>query len=245
MRIEHQSGGSNSWRTPPDFLQGLGINFALDCAADAPNVAPRFLTDAWVQAFHEDYPGSTPEQAIHADRVGAAGVAAWQVSGDGDRHSDPAVAAHPLRDIPIVWMHAYTNPHGMRVGDVEYKTLNRGGSARVSLTKITDNSDVAFPSVEDYAPVVAVNGLGERALEQQEILTHHVRAQIGHMLETEPLQQGDGGAVVGRGDIGNLVKAAVVPVLDVEAHEGERHVRLAHFRKQRTPVMPEHAMFRP
>ncbi len=115
------------------------------------------LTDAWAQSFWEDYPSSAPDQEVHLDRVEAAGVTPWQVTSDGDEQSDVAVAAHPVRNIPIVWVHAYTNTHGLPVGDVEYMALNRDGSTSIPRTKITDNSGATFPSVEDYGPTVAVN----------------------------------------------------------------------------------------
>jgi len=115
------------------------------------------LTDAWAQSFHEDYPNPTPDKEIYLDRVGAAGVTPWQVTNDGDEQSSPAVAAHPVRGIPVVWTHSYTNSHGVPVGDVEYKVLNRDGTTAVPLTKVTNNSGVTSPSVEDYAPVVAAN----------------------------------------------------------------------------------------
>mgnify|MGYP000511424293 CR=1 FL=1 len=115
------------------------------------------LTDAWAQSFHEDYPNPTPDWEIYLDRVGAAGVTPWQVTDDGDEQSSPAVAAHPVHGIPVVWTHFYTNTHGVPVGDVEYKVLNRDGTTAVPLAKVTDNSGVIFPSVADYAPVVAAN----------------------------------------------------------------------------------------
>lgn len=115
------------------------------------------LTDSWVQSFYEDYPNSTPDWEIHLDRVEAAGVTPWQVTNDGDEQSGAAVAAHPVRDIPVVWTHSYTNSHGLPVGDVEYMSLNRDGTTSVPLTKVTDNSGMTFPSVEDYVPTVAVN----------------------------------------------------------------------------------------
>jgi hypothetical protein len=115
------------------------------------------LTDSWVQSFHEDYPDLTPDQEIHLDRVEAAGVTPWQVTDDGDEQSSAAVAAHPVRDIPVVWTHSYTNSHGLPVGDVEYMALNRDGTTSVPLTKVTDNSGTTFPSVEDYNTTVAAN----------------------------------------------------------------------------------------
>jgi hypothetical protein len=115
------------------------------------------LTDAWAQSFYEDHPNPTPDEEVYLDRVGVAGVTTRQVTDDGDRQSYPAVAAHPVRGIPVVWTHYYTNTHGLPVGDVEYTVLNRDGTTAVPLTKVTDYSSFAFPSVEDYGPVVAAN----------------------------------------------------------------------------------------
>jgi hypothetical protein len=113
------------------------------------------LTDSWVQAFSEDYP--SPDREIHLDRVEATGVTPWQVTNDGEEQYSVAVAAHPVRDIPVVWVHYYTNTHGVRVGDVEYVALRRDGTTSLPLTKVTDNSGAALPGVEDYGPTVAVN----------------------------------------------------------------------------------------
>ncbi len=115
------------------------------------------LTDSWVQSFYEDYPNSTPDQEGYLDRVEATGVISWQVTNDGDEQGDVAVAAHPESNMPIVWTHLYTNPHGVPVGDVEYTALNRDGSTSVPIIKVTDNSGATFPPVEDSGPTVAVN----------------------------------------------------------------------------------------
>jgi hypothetical protein len=115
------------------------------------------LTDSWAQSFDEDYPNPTPDLEVHVDRVAADGVTAWQVTDDPERQSYVAVAAHPVRDIPVVWTHFYTTAGGVPVGDVEYKTLNWDGSPSVPLAKITDHSGAIFPSLVDRWPTVAVN----------------------------------------------------------------------------------------
>lgn len=146
----------DSWDEEYNNYEGWYLD---DVAIVAHGVAvPGYdLSDAWVQSFYEDYPNPTPDREIHLDRVQAAGVTPWQVTDDGDEQSSAAVAAHPVRDVPVVWTHSYTNTHGMPVGDVEYTALNRDGATSIPLTKVSDNSGATFPSVEDFGPTVAAN----------------------------------------------------------------------------------------